>query len=113
MRRRPDQRRRQAIQRRHEPAEVGPGSLHERAEALEAPPRNHRQVSLRDARESSQPCSSRTASTADMSEGSLGQFAAESREFLALPALNTISRGVDGSPPCPRGSTLRRLKAGQ
>ena len=77
MRRRPDHRRHQAIQRRHEPVEVSPGSLHERAESLQAPRptdpddrphdrrevprRDHHQMPLRDARESSQPRSPRAS----------------------------------------------------
>lgn len=103
MSRRPDQCRDETLQSRYEAVEVSPGSLQKRAEALKAPRtadpddrpndrrevprRDHHQVSLRDARESSQPCSSRAAGAADTSEGSFGEFAAESREFLSFRAL--------------------------
>ena len=75
------------------------GGLQKRAELLQAPRTtdsedhshdrreiarcDHHQVSLRDARESAQPCSSRPTGVADACEGSFREFASQSRELLA------------------------------
>jgi len=95
---------------------VSPGGLQHRAEPLQAlrttdsedrphdrreiSRRDHHQVSLRDARESSQPHSSRPAGVADMSKESLRELASQSRELLASVALRSPSRVGDGPLAC-------------
>ena len=62
--------------------------------------RDHHQVSLRHACESSQPCSSRPAGVSEVSEGSFREFASQSRELLASLALRAPSLGVNGPLLC-------------